>query len=104
MNTMVEIDEQWNRLARDSDPQVRHIVEIAASYPSLRRLWPFASHSNLRFSRHTTYPYDLDLPYVLTSPDGSYEARGGDHSQLGRGELREVVAMVASAMEEILIP
>lgn len=98
MNAGNEISEQWTRMMGHSDEHIRRIAALAVERSSLRRLFPFASHSNLRFSRTGEYPYDLDLPYVLTRPDGAYEARAGDHSVLRRGTLEIVVAEVASSM------
>lgn len=99
---MPEIAEEWDRLLRDSDPNIRRIAEKASLNAALRRLWPYASHGNLRFSRTTSYPYDGDLPYVLTTPDGSHEARGGNSEPLSGGSLDEIVARVADAVAELV--
>lgn len=94
------ISAKWSSLFSDYDEHVRRIAMRAFKEPSLRRLFPFASHSDLRFSRSGAEPYDFDLPFVLTTPAGTYEARDGDNSPLGVGDLDAVVILVARATEK----
>jgi hypothetical protein len=97
-----KFSDDWHRLLRDSDHHIRAIAAEARQYDTLAQLFPFASLSNLRFSRTSVYPYDLDLAYVLTRPDGSYEARGGDNRPLGSGSLEYVTRLVARAVTDAL--
>ena len=83
----VTVQRKWDELLADTNEHVRRIADRAAREPELRRLFPLASLSNLRFSRVTSYPYDLDLPYILTTPRGEYEARAGNNAPLGTGDL-----------------
>lgn len=97
------IEAGWHWVLNCEDD--RNIVAIAAAasrVPVLRSLYPFPSHSNLRFSTKTEYPYDAHLPYVLTTPQNEYEARDGDGATLTSGTLDEVVAAVAKRMSEVL--
>lgn len=93
------IQEQWEYILSNGDLRLRAIAFEAARYPNLRRLFPFASLSNLHFSRTTSYPYD-DLPYVLVTPSDEHEARGADRRPLGKGDLPSVVRLVSEAIGE----
>lgn len=93
------VNEQWAVLLSDADQHVRKIATLASQEPELRRLFPFASLSNVRFSRTTSYPFDFDLPFILTTPAGSYEARDGDNSPLGSGDLPGVIKLVVEALK-----
>ena len=66
------VDAQWEWILSDTEPDaneyVKRIAAYAAHEPVLRRLFPFASHSDLRFSRTTSWPYDFD---VTVRPEAS---------------------------------
>ena len=94
------IEEQWSCLLKADDARLRAIVCEAARYPNLRRLFPFASLSNLHFSRATSYPYD-HLPFILVTPFNEHEARGSDNAILGRGPLADMVRVVAEAIGDL---
>jgi hypothetical protein len=98
MGENYEFDSKWAEMLSDSDEHIRRIAERAFREPSLRRLFPFASHSNLKFSRRAEYPYNVDIPYVLTKPSGQYEARTGDHALLGCGDVDAVIELVVNAL------
>ena len=98
-----KVEAEWQRLVEhDNEPHVRAIASCASREPVLRRLFPFASLRNLRFSTTSEWPYDFDLPYVLTTPLDGYEARDGDGAPLLHGALDEVVATVAERMAVVL--
>jgi hypothetical protein len=92
-----EYDKQWEFVLTHPDENVRRIAERASREPALRRLFPYASLSNLRFSRTDAYPYD-PLPYVLTVQDGHYEARAANNQPLGEGDLEAVIPVVVRAI------
>lgn len=99
MSVEREIEARWAWIVGHDDPIVRSAARLAERYPSLRRMFPFASLRNLRFSCATTYPYNWDLPFVRC--DGErFQAVGHDSSVLSEGALEDVIARVASAMEE----
>lgn len=92
-------EEQWAFVLSDTDEHVRHIAERASREPSLRRLFPYPSMSNLHFSTTNKYPYD-PLPYVLTATGPEpYEARDADNRPLAEGDLETVIATVVRAIE-----
>jgi hypothetical protein len=91
-------DDAWQWLIREADePELRIVAAAAFNEPRLRALFPFASVGRLRFSRDSSFPYDLDLPFVVSNDDGSYEARGREGS-LGRGSAHTVARLVADAI------
>jgi hypothetical protein len=103
MTTDAEIIElKWRELLNDAEEDanefVQRIAECASHEPALRRLYPYASLNDLRFSRKTQYPYDRDLPYVATTPFGEHEA-AWNGKLLGKGDLKTVVRLVAQALE-----
>ena len=92
---MNEIQRQWDFVLNHPEEDIRRIAERASKEPALRRLFPYVSMRNLRFSRATTYPYD-PLPYILTvEPGDRYEARAPDNAPLFTGSLEEVVEELA---------
>jgi hypothetical protein len=98
-NDTETIEAQWEMLLRHSDEHIRRLAGRAIQEPVLRGLFPFASHSDLRFSRKTSYPFDFGFPFVLTTPSGRYEARDGDTSLLGAGDVDAVIELVAGALK-----
>ena len=95
-----QFDEQWAFVLNHPDEHVRRIAERASREPVLRRLFPYASLSNLRFSTTSTYPYS-QLPYILTAKiAGRYEARDVDNRPLEEGDLDVVIAAVVRAIQE----
>src|SRR5256885_15303869 len=97
------IEMKWRELISDTDEDaneyVRRIAQCASREPALRRLYPYASLNDLRFSRKTSYPYDRDLPYIATTPFGEHEA-AWNGELLGKGDLNTVVRLVARAVED----
>src|SRR4051794_16896705 len=94
------VEAAWSSMLGDRSEPIRRIASEAARYSNLRRLYPFASHDNLHFSRAATYPYDV-LPYVLTNSSGYFEARDFDNRPLERGDLAAVVRGVAEAVAKL---
>ena len=94
--------EIWARLVLDDDPIIRRTAIEAAKYPSLRRMYPFASLQNLRFSRRTQHPFELRLPHIRYE-FGRFHAVDSDGNILLTGDLEVVVARVALEMESIHI-
>jgi hypothetical protein len=91
------VDAQWASLLARQEELVGKIAAEAARKPTLRRLYPFAAHSELHFSRNTSYPYD-HLPFIAPLPSGLYE--GCDFAKsLGTGDLSFVVQLVADAVD-----
>ena len=97
-----EISAKWLALLSDEDKILRRIVEVSFKEPVLRGLFPYASHSELHFSRKTTYPFDRGMPYVWVNSFGEFQARDGDNSILERGSLEFVVSVVAARMSQVL--
>lgn len=96
--TTNEFDKQWAFVLNHPDEHIRRIAERASREPSLRRLFPYTSMSNLRFSATSAYPYTA-LPYVLTSTSASrYEARDADNRPLAEGDLEVVIPAVVEAI------
>jgi hypothetical protein len=94
------IDEEWNWMINYKDePIVRRTAVLAATYPCLRRLFPFASLKTSG-SHGSRYPYNWNLPHIECDA-GHIRAIGHDKSILLEGELEEVVARVAQAMDEL---
>jgi hypothetical protein len=91
------IEEKWSFVLQHEQEPIRRIATEAARHPTLRRLFPFASHNDLHFSRVVVYPFD-ELPFVLTTPFGVHEARDFDNRPIGTGDLPEVVRLVAEAI------
>ncbi len=63
------------------------LATTASREPALRRLFPYVSMRNLRFSKvATSCPYD-PMPYILTEVPGErYQVRDADNRQLMAGE------------------
>lgn len=101
MSVASAIDEKWAWMRSYEEPVVRRAVEVAAGYLVLRRLYPFASLQNLRFSHGTEYPYDWNLPHVRHDY-GKFHAVGCSGEVLLVGTLEDVVERVVAAMEEHL--
>ena len=94
------IEQQWAFVTAHPDSTVRGIAERAAEEPTLRALFPYASMSNLKFSRTTTYPYD-PMPYILTvEPGQRYEVRGADNAPIASGTLDDMVAELARILSQ----
>ena len=98
MSVKDAIDRKWEWMLANEETIVRRTVEAAARFPSLRRLFPYASHQNLWFSRKTEYPYDRELPHIRYEYE-KFHAVGCDNSVLFVGKLEDVVFHVATAME-----
>jgi hypothetical protein len=95
---MDDIERQWQFVLNQSDPCIVRIAERASREPKLRRLFPYPSMTNLRFSRSATYPYD-PMPYILTDVPGlRYEVRDADNKPLAQGTLDEVVCDLAQRL------
>ena len=93
-----EVNRRWEWLMTNSDALFIVVVVKAASEPRLRALFPFRSLNELHFSRVTEYPYDLDLPFIEITPDGSHHARAGSGAPLLDGDLDQVVRCVAEGV------
>jgi hypothetical protein len=94
---MDDIDRQWEFLLEEhNDELIRQIATRASREPALRRLFPYVSMRNLRFSKvATTYPYD-PMPYILTEVPGErYQVRDSDNRALMTGTLDDVVRELA---------
>lgn len=92
------IDDQWEFMLQHPDHHVRRIAERASREPLLRRLFPYTSMSNLRFSTTSEYPV-AGLPYVLkVTSGGGYEARDADNRPLAEGDLKVVIPAVVEAI------
>jgi hypothetical protein len=98
---MDNIDQQWNFVLNHSDEEIRRIAEKASREPSLRRLFPYPSMRNLRFSKvAATYPYD-PMPYILTEVPGErYQVRDEDNRPVTEGNLGEVVRELARILSD----
>jgi Family of unknown function (DUF6193) len=94
------INSKWEWMRSHEDAVVRCTVEFAAKYPSLRRLYPYASLQNLWFSRKSEHPYDIDLPHIRYECM-KFHAVGCGMEILLSGELKDVVECVASAVEKL---
>ncbi|GLX21562.1 DUF6193 family natural product biosynthesis protein [Streptomyces lavendulae] len=58
-------------------PRIVELVAAARAVPELRRLYPFTSHTILKFSSTTTIPYEVRLPSVEPTAGGRFRVRRG---------------------------
>lgn len=92
-----EVEYTWNSILNDnSRADIRSFVELAVNDPVLSKLFPFTSLTRLCFSRCTGYPYTHDTPIVIPISVDTYEVRLSDNDLVGKGNAREVLAMVKS--------
>lgn len=97
---MDRIERQWQFVLNHADDVVRAIAERASAEPVLRKLFPYSSMRNLRFSHVVDYPYD-PMPFILTDEPGArYELRDLDNRPLLAGNLDEVVVAIARLIEQ----
>ena len=101
MGSSKPVEEQWGWILSHPNADIRKIAAQASTKPDLRSLFPFPSHSDLRFSQTTTYPYDWDLPFIRTYEE-QYQAMDGVGKVIFEGELDMVVEYVANAMHLLL--
>ncbi len=78
-----EVDFTWDHLLPHDDfvadrPTLAAVIEAASAQPRLRRLLPFTSHDDLRFSRTTWYPFE-DVVWIRTHTNA---ARFGGHDDV----------------------
>ncbi len=59
-------------------PVLLPLLEAAGAQPRLRLLYPFTSHSILRFSSSTTFPWTVQGGSVEPLYDGRFRVRPGD--------------------------
>jgi hypothetical protein len=95
------IDEQWADLLKDSCDDLRPLIELASREPMLRAVFPFASHSDLRFTRRPEFRFG-GLPYVATSPRYGHSVRDADGRPLFWGDAERVVVRLAEEMARAL--
>ncbi|MBN8613814.1 MAG: hypothetical protein J0L92_24675 [Deltaproteobacteria bacterium] len=96
-------DYQWQFVLNHELEDVRRIAEHASREPALRRLFPYSSLSNLRFSTRSEYPYD-SLPWVETVDAGRYRARDADNRPLAEGDLQIVVMPAVVRAVRAIVP
>jgi hypothetical protein len=88
---MDSVDQQWDFVLSHSDEEIRRIATRASHEPVLRRLFPYPSMRNPRFSMKVDYPYD-PMPYICTEVPGErYQVRAADNAPIMQGALADVV-------------
>jgi hypothetical protein len=104
------VDYAWNRQLNGSNPEVVRAFKEAATRPMLRQLFPFTSHSTVRFSRVTGVPYALDLPYIEALGESVYVGRIASPNTftpgevLVRGTIIEAIAAILQVLPQDLKP
>ncbi|MEV7169192.1 DUF6193 family natural product biosynthesis protein [Streptomyces sp. NPDC093224] len=83
-------------------PVLLPLLEAAGAQPRLRRLYPFTSHSILRFSSSTTFPWTVQGGSVEPLYDGRFRVRrAGPHAVIGEVDSpEEAVALVLELLPE----
>ncbi|MFC7246117.1 DUF6193 family natural product biosynthesis protein [Catellatospora aurea] len=71
---------EWEWLLRDADeadwPDYRALITAAHAEPRLRRLYPYTSHWELRFSTTTGFPFSPDVVCLSVSRSSMFRVRG----------------------------
>ena|SRR5882762_6357303 len=98
---MSMIEEQWEFLLKKDDEDARRVATRAYQEPALRKLFPYTSMSNLKFSKKVEHPYDA-LPYIYVIKDEPrrYQVRAADHRPLLEGGLDAVVTALVHLLSE----
>ena len=77
VNSPASFANEWARLATSRNPRIRAIAERLTREPAAQRYFPYASHSDIRVSRNTSFPWDDEgLPIIASAAndDELYEA------------------------------
>ena len=82
------------------------LFEEAIVDPILCQLRPFTSHSTLRLSRCMLFPFSMDCPWAesIYDQEGLYRAFDRYGNELGIGNAKEVIKMLADVIPPHYVP
>jgi hypothetical protein len=96
---------EWQRLATShGDKRIREIASRLYLEPVVHSYFPYASHSDLRLSRNSSYPWDdQGLPFITSCSDDDtrYEARDGTFRPRAGGNLEAAVRTLLELLREV---
>jgi hypothetical protein len=101
VRSKLTIDEQWAALLKDAPADLRPLIERASREPVVRAVFPFTSHSDLRFAKRPEFRFG-DLPYVATSPRYGHSVRDADGRPLFWGDAERVAVRLTEEMARAL--